>query len=54
MIAVFPAGGTLAAVIVTWLGATASVGRHARPGRWARIRAWLFPAVSPGRHQWRG
>jgi hypothetical protein len=42
VIAVFPAGGTLAAVLVVWLGTTASVGRHARPGRLARIaaRAW--------------
>ena len=42
MMAGFPAGGALAAVIAVWLGTTASIGQHARPGRLARLAraAW--------------
>ena len=42
MIASIPGGATLAAVLLCWLGATAPVGRHVRPGRLARLAraAW--------------
>jgi hypothetical protein len=43
MIAVFPAGGTLAAVLAVWMGTTASAGRHTRPGKLARLWRRLFP-----------
>jgi hypothetical protein len=51
MIVGLPGGATLAALILCWLGATASAGRHARPGRWARLATRLYGAVSLGRHQ---
>ena len=42
MIVGIPGAATLAVIIVLWLGTTASVGQHVRPGRLARLAraAW--------------